>query len=243
LGIISYFQGALHFQLREYEHALGCWKSKCSENCELSTEWEILNIITSELISFRSEHSMEAKKYVDGTQELLLWKQKGDSAFQSGSFHEAIGLYSSALDAGSPESKEGFRVLLNRSAAYLASEGWTKCVEDCDLLLQSPSLLSTEQRTKAYIRRGTSYFRLSTKYIDPSGILEKAHMDFCMANGLGGSRSVAADSKKVEKLWTEIPKPEYHFKMGEFRLAAEDFLTLSQNERCIPITDLICCFE
>jgi len=231
LGIISCFQGALHFQLREYEHALECWKSKWSENCELSIEWEILESMVGELTSFRSEHTSEAKNYVDGTQELLLLKQKGDSEFQSGNFETAIELYSRALLAGSAESKEGLRVLLNRSAAYLASEGWTKCVEDCDLLLQSPSLLSTEQRTKAYIRRGTSYFRLSTKYIDPSGILEKAHMDFCMANGLGGSRSVAADAKKVEKLWAEIPKPEYHFKMGEFRLAAEDFLTLSQNER------------
>jgi len=228
LGCIMCFEGLLRYRLQEFSQALDCWKSKNFDKGPLEEEWKVLEGIKPQLISFKDLNQIKAKQFVEGSQELLLWKEKGDTAFQSQDFDSAIQNYDRALEVGVKESKEGRRVLLNRSAAYLISSEWGKSIQDCDFLLDSPSLLSKEQRTKAYVRRGTCHLRLSSSYADPSLLLEKSHLDFCIANSLGASRSIASDAREVAKLWNEIPKPAYYFGLGEYQSAAEDFLTLSQ---------------
>lgn len=71
-------------------------------------------------------HSEEAETY----------KNKGNEAFKSENYDEAISLYSKAIEVAEQDSRDLATYLKNRAAAYLKIKDYAKVIKDCDEALK-----------------------------------------------------------------------------------------------------------
>ncbi|RDD46300.1 Dyslexia susceptibility 1 candidate gene 1 protein-like protein [Trichoplax sp. H2] len=94
-----------------------------------------------------------------------MWlKDKGSSLFKAGDYVSAINAFNEAirLEPILPS------LYLNRSACFLKIGDYPYCIEDCCKALERltpPVPANAAQRSKAYVRRGTAYFKLEL-YVD-----------------------------------------------------------------------------
>ncbi|CAG5044392.1 unnamed protein product [Parnassius apollo] len=64
------------------------------------------------------------------------YKNKGNEAFKSEKFEEAVSLYTKAIDLSEKDSRDRATYLKNRAAAYLKIKEYEKVIKDCDEALQ-----------------------------------------------------------------------------------------------------------
>lgn len=79
--------------------------------------------------------------------EATSWKNKGNEAFRSKDFKEALGYYHKSLDL-----IQDPKVLSNQAAVYLKLEAFSSCINDCTKAIElDPDFL------KPYNRRAQAY--------------------------------------------------------------------------------------
>ncbi|XP_045454387.1 protein unc-45 homolog B [Melitaea cinxia] len=83
------------------------------------------------------------------------FKNKGNEAFKSENFEEAISLYSKAINSAEKDARELATYLKNRAAAYLKIKEYNKAVKDCD-----EALKIVPEDPKALFRRSQALEKL-----------------------------------------------------------------------------------
>lgn len=124
---------------------------------------------------------------------LFQWKQKGNAAYSSGDFNEAIEAYSAAIELSPGQSG----LYSNRSAAYLMLGDFENALSDANkcILLQSESY-------KGYGRKGAVYYAMS-KY-ERAIAVYKEGLKVCpdeklLRVGLQAARRAKAQNSKASK--------------------------------------------
>lgn len=125
-------------------------------------------------------------------------KDKGNEAFKSGDFKEAVKYYNRSISLLPTAASYN-----NRALAYLKTSEWQKAVSDTDKVLAMEP-----DNVKALLRRGTAYKGLKQ--------LEKAGTD------IGRVLELEPNNKKAQELLEEIDKDRKEKKKKGRRMVIED---------------------
>ena len=152
----------------------------------------------------RSERAVVAMKTCDRLNEMVLFKEQGNSLFTQQNYKEALALYEKALiyfeycfDGSLDERKQAGSIrevcLLNAAACFLRLKLYSKCIEYC-----TDAIEVDDSNPKAYFRRARAY-RLTHDFDAAEKDLEKARR---VANG--DSDTVQAIDRELRLLKNDV---------------------------------------
>ncbi|XP_034828206.1 protein unc-45 homolog B [Maniola hyperantus] len=138
------------------------------------------------------------------------FKNKGNEAFKSENYEEAISLYSKAINLAQKDTREYATYLKNRAAAYLKMKEYNKVIKDCD-----EALTIIHEDPKALFRRSQaleSLERFEEAYRDAKTIFTVDPGNKAIQPVL--SRLYAIVQEKVKKASQTTSKVEQMFKLA-----------------------------
>ncbi|XP_028172945.1 protein unc-45 homolog B [Ostrinia furnacalis] len=135
------------------------------------------------------------------------YKNKGNEAFKSEKYDEAIALYTKAINVAEKDSRDLSTYLKNRAAAYLKTNEYEKVIKDCDealkIVAEDPkALFRRSQALESLGRFEEAYRDAKTIFtVDPSNKAVQPVLSRLHAVVQERARQNAQTSNKVEQMF------------------------------------------
>lgn len=140
-------------------------------------------------------------------EEAETYKNKGNEAFKSEKYEEAISLYNKAISLAEQDSRDLATYLKNRAAAYLKTKEYDKVIKDCDEALRivpedPKALFRRSQALEALERFEEAYRDAKTIFtVDPTNKAVQPVLSRLHAIVQERARQSAQTSNKVEQMF------------------------------------------